>query len=69
MSGGGDTEWVDRAPRQSSAMKAAYAGLADAERYAGDCHAAGDWEAHHEAVEILVSWHREIGRIAQQGVR
>lgn len=67
MSAGGVTEWVDRAPKQSPAMKKAYAGLAEAEAYVADCHARGDWEAHHKAVEIYVSWHAEIGRIAQEG--
>ncbi len=66
MSAGGDTEWVDRAPRKSPAMRAAYAGLADAEDYVAACHAAGDWTSHREAVSVLVDWHREIGRIAQE---
>jgi leucyl aminopeptidase (aminopeptidase T) len=67
VSAGGDTEWVDRAPRQSPAMKAAYAGLAEAEDYVAQCHADEDWEAHREAISIMVDWHREIGCIAQGG--
>jgi len=66
MSAGGTTEWVDRAPKQSPAMKQAYAGLADTERYLGECHADQDWEAHHDAVQYVVEWHAEIGRIAQE---
>lgn len=67
MSAGGDSEWVDRSPPQSRAMRAAYKGLADAEAYASEVHDAGDWKAHHEAVEIVAEWHHEIGRIALEG--
>ena len=66
MSAGGDTEWINRAPKQSPAMKAAYAGLAQAEAYLREVHADKDWDAHHEAVAIMVDWHREIGRICQE---
>ena len=59
--------YVDRAPKKSPEMEAAYAGLAEAERYLGECHAAGDWDAHHEATAIVIDWHREIGRIALAG--
>jgi hypothetical protein len=66
VSAGGTTEWVERAPRQSPAMKAAYKGLADAERYVAECHADGDWEAHHEAVDIYVGWHHQVAIVAQE---
>ena len=69
MSAGGDTEWVDRSPKQSPEMKRAYAGLKEAEDNLAEAHAAKDWEWHHEAVEIMVEWHAEIGRIAQEGHR
>jgi hypothetical protein len=69
MSAKGDTTWVDRSPKQSKAMKAAYAGLAEAERYLGECHDAEDWEAHREAIAISRSWYQEISRIALAEVR
>ena len=66
MSAGGTTEYVDRAPRQSPAMKAAYAGLAEAEEWLRGCDPE-DAEEHADGVEAIVAWHREIGRIAQEG--
>jgi hypothetical protein len=60
------SEWVDRAPRQSPALMAAYAGLADAERYVGECHAAQDWPLHREAIAIMIDWHREISRVIHE---
>lgn len=60
---------VDRAPRKSPAMVAAYEGLAEAERGLGEAHEYGyatdDWEPHHEATRVVIAWHAEIGRIAQ----
>ena len=51
-------------------MKAAYAGLAEAQKYLEEAHAYGyetdDWSQHGEALEIYVEWHKEIGRIAQE---
>ena len=58
------TDYVDRSPAQTPAMREAYAGLADAERYLRECHAAEDWDAQREAIAIVVEWHAEIGRIA-----
>jgi hypothetical protein len=69
MSAGGDTTWVDRAPKQSPAMKKAYAGLADAERYVAECHRDEAWDEHHGAIQFMVEWHAEIGRIAQEEKR
>lgn len=51
-------------------MREAYAGLAAAEKAVGEAHeygqATGDWEPHHEAVAVMVEWHAEIGRVAQE---
>lgn len=56
--------YVDRSPPKTPAMTAAYAGLAEAERYVSECHRDADWPAHHEAIAIMVEWHAEIGRLA-----
>ena len=60
--------YVERTPPKSPAMKAAYAGLAEAEIALGEAHAYGmktdDWEPHREATRVVVAWHAEIGRIA-----
>jgi hypothetical protein len=49
----------------------AYAGLAEAERSVAEAHAFGtstdDWDPHHEAIEVMVEWHREIGRVTREG--
>jgi hypothetical protein len=66
MSAGGDTVWVDRAPKQSKAMKAAYAGLAEAEEWLRGCDKE-NVEEHADGVEAIVAWHAEIGRIALKG--
>ncbi len=65
-----DSTYVDRAPRKTPAMQAAYDGLAEAERAVAEAHAYGyatdDWQPHHEAVAVLIEWHGEIGRVAQE---
>ncbi len=66
MSAGGDTEYVDRAPKQSPKMKTAYAGLAEAEEWLRGCDGENA-EEHADGVEAVVAWHAEIGRIAQEG--
>lgn len=66
MSAGGDTEWVDRAPAQSKKMREAYAGLKAAEDWLAETPKDNAAE-HAEAVDIVVSWHAEIGRIALGG--
>lgn len=64
------SEYVDRSPAKSPAMRAAYDGLAAAEKTLADAHAygyaTGDWGPHHEAVAVTVEWHAEIGRLAQE---
>ncbi len=65
MSARGDSEWVDRSPPKSKAMKAAYAGLAEAEEYLRQVHADGNDVEQREAIAIMVDWHAEIGRLAQ----
>lgn len=67
MSAGGDSEWVDRSPKQSPAMRAAYEGLRVAEEAVAACHADGDWPAHREAVDTMVAWHHEIAVVALTG--
>lgn len=66
-----DSEWVDRSPKKSPEMEAAYAGLATAEKAVSEAHSYGmatdDWEPHHEAITVMVEWHAEIGRVAQSG--
>ncbi len=64
MSAKGDTEWVDRSPPKSKAMKAAYAGLAAAEEYLREVAADGAEDEQREAIAITVEWHAEIGRLA-----
>lgn len=65
MSAGGTTECVDRAPKKSAAMEAAYAGLAEAEEWLRGADP-DDAEEHAEGVAAVVSWHAEIGRLARE---
>lgn len=66
VSAGGDSEWVDRSPKKSKEMEAAYAGLAEAEEWLRGADK-NDPAEFKEGVDAIVQWHKEIARIALKG--